>query len=128
MLVTNLPDGSVLYEGRADHFSQEWNVAPTKDKVVLPDGRPAVRWQKESGQTAYTTILPYLWSILKTLPRDRQMVKNRVKLCEACGAELKMVKETEQCWSFACDKCKSVEVHGKDFLGGTIGQGLKEPR
>ena len=127
MLLTRQPDGSLLVEVRGDHFTTAYRAAHVSQRVVLPDGRPAVREAKPDGVT-YTTIHGKAWEILKTLPRNRPLIQNKVKLCEACGAELKVSREYEGCWCFTCPKCKSVETHDKRLIGGTWGQGEKEKR
>jgi len=127
MLLTRLPDGSLMIECRADQFSAEYKAAPIHERVVLDDRRPAVRKVTDQGIT-YTTIHPYIWEVLKALPRNRPMVQNKIKLCQGCGSEMKVSREYEGCWCFTCDKCKSVETHDKRLIGGTFGAGEKEKR
>ena len=127
MLLTRQPDGSLLIEGRADHFSQLWKAAPVASRVVLPDGRPAVREVKMEGVT-YTTIHGRAWEVLRVLPRNRAILHSRTKLCEFCSTELKVSKEYETVWCFTCPVCKSVETHSKQMIGGTLGAGTKEKR
>ena len=127
MLLTRQSDGSLLIEGRADHFSQLWKAAPIANRVVLEDKRPAVRQVTEQGVT-FTTIHPYSWEVLRRLPRNRAILHSRTKLCEFCSAELKVSKEYETVWCFTCPVCKSVETHSKQMIGGTVGAGEKEKR
>src|SRR3990167_5759826 len=129
MLITPQKDGSTLVEVRGQEFSEAWRTCRPAQKVVLDDKRPAVRRITANG-TSYITLHRDAWATLKgnmaKLPMGQAKVKNRVKLCDWCGAELRMIKELTTCWSFQCPKCNSVEVHDKKVLGGTIGQGVVE--
>lgn len=123
--VYDVGDGSVVIEGRADEFSKEWRAAPLHDRLVMPDGRPAVRQATELGPILFM-MYPAAWDRLKKLPRGRLIICNRTKLCELCGTELRMVRELETMWCFRCPSCRSVESHSKDLVGGTLGAGEKE--
>lgn len=129
MLITPQKDGSVLVEVRGQEFSEAWRTANDAAKVVLQDRRPAVRRISANG-TQYITLHRMAWATLKgnmaNLPVGQARIRNRVKLCDWCGAELKIIKELTNCWSFQCPKCNSVEVHDKLIIGGTQGQGEKE--
>jgi hypothetical protein len=127
MLLTKQPDGSLLIECRGDQFTQAWQVALQPEKVLMSDGRPAVRKETALG-TTFTTIHRHAWDILKGLPRNRPMVSGKIRLCEWCGGEMKVSREYESCWCFVCPRCKSSEIHSKHLVGGTVGGGEKEKR
>jgi hypothetical protein len=125
MLLSKRPDGSLLIECRADQFTEAWKAALQTERVVLQDGRPAVRRANTLGIT-FTTIHPHAWEILRKLPRNRPKVANKIRLCEWCGYTLKVSREYEDVWCFTCDRCRSSEVHSKLLVGGTIGAGERE--
>lgn len=127
MLLTRQHDGSLLIEDRGDRFTQAWRLALQHERVVMADGRPAIRKDSPLGVT-YTTVHRHAWDLLKKLPRNRPMVQNRIRLCEWCGNEMKVAREFESCWAFHCPKCKSSEVWGKNLVGGTVGGGEEEKR
>jgi cytochrome c2 len=37
-----------------------------------------------------------------------------------------VVKEFERIWTFRCPTCHSVEIQGKNRIGGTVGGGERE--
>ena len=125
MLLTNRPDGSLLIECRGDVFTKAWKVALQHEKVIMPDGRPAVRKDGPLGVT-WTTVHRHAWDILKKLPRNRPMVQGKIRLCEWCGHEMKVAREFESCWAFKCAVCQSSEIHSKKLVGGTYGAGEHE--
>lgn len=126
MQITKISPTESICDMRGDQFTKVWKEATVAQRVVLPDKRPAVRKLQLDGHIMYYTVHPILWDILKQLPRNRPMVENNRKICEACGNILKVSREYETCWAFTCDKCKSSEVHDKKVIGGTFGQGEKE--
>jgi phage FluMu protein Com len=101
------------------------------EQVVMDDHRPAIRRQNELGLTYYT-IAGALWEILQHLPRAQQKVENRVIRCDACGSDMKVVREYDGggqgpgYWCFKCPKCKSTEIWSKAIIGGTLQAGEKE--
>ncbi len=125
MLITPQADGTILIEGRADHFSDAWKQAQRKDRLILDDGRPAVRKLHDDGRIVITTVHPNAWDILKQLPRSRT-APSKTRLCEWCGSELKVTREMEQYWVFHCPSCQSAETWDKGIVGGTAGAGEKE--
>ena len=125
MKLSRRPDGALLVEDRGDQFTRAWKSARRDEKVVLTDGRPAVRKQTDLG-VMYLTIHQHAWDLLKQLPRNRPMIHNRVKLCEWCGNELRMAREMEGYWIFKCTRCTSSEIHDKRLIGGTRGAGEHE--
>jgi hypothetical protein len=54
------------------------------------------------------------------------MLSAKGRLCELCNAPLKATREFTHAWTFSCEVCKSVEIHGKAQVGGTIGAGEVE--
>lgn len=131
MLMSRLPDGSLLIELTGRQFTEKWTTAAKADKVVLDDQRPAVRAKGDLG-TTYYTILGRLWEVLRARPRGQAKVENRVMRCDACGADMKLTHEYDGggkgvgCWTFACDVCKSREIWSKDIVGGTARGGERE--
>lgn len=108
-------DGMPVIEGRADEFSREWRAADRKDRIVLPDKRPAVLCHNELGDLVFT-IHPEAWDRLKRLPRDRRIIANRRRLCEFCGSELRCWKDDREFWYFHCRSCTSTELHSKNLV------------
>ena len=129
MLLTRQPDGSLLVEGRADHFSQLWKAARPEQRIVLDDKRPAVRKEAADGVTV-TTIHPKSWDIIQYLKRhDKLTAVPRRRQCEFCQSELKVAKEVSKgYWTFSCPNCHSTEIHDKRMIGGSWEQGDKEKR
>lgn len=125
MRLTRLEDGTLLVETRWDEFRTEYKRAPLGQRLVLDDGRPAAR----SSPGTLMAPHPVAWQLvrhwLKTRHPDAPAPK-RVRLCEACGSEMTVVRELAWTWCFRCPKCSSLEVHGKDVIGGQIGAGEKE--
>jgi hypothetical protein len=133
MLVERLRDGSHVFAGRFDEFLREWRSSPQSSHVILPDKRPAVRREPDvmSERASYVTVHPHVWEYVR--PRLKMLMATRAhpkrsRLCQACGAEMKVVQEMSDTWSFACEICKSVEIHGKNLIGGVIGAGEVEKK
>ena len=130
MLITHRPDGSTLIELTGRQFGEKYREATPAERVVMDDKRPAVRRVSDLGVTYYT-IAGLLWEILRGLPRRQPKVQNRVMRCDACGSDMQVTHEYEATataagyWTFACPKCKSREIWGKDIVGGGKG-GEKE--
>lgn len=129
-LITKQPDGSLLIETRLDHFLEKWKVAALHDKLMLDGGRPAVRTQDDQGVNL-TTIHPAMWervrAVIKPLLNKGDLDHpSRGRMCELCGTELKLRRETESAWVFHCDACLTNEIHGKKFVGGQLGAGERE--
>lgn len=129
-LFTKQPDGSLLIETRLDHFLEKWKVAALHDKLVLADQRPAVRTIDDQGVNL-TTIHPAMWESVRTfikplLKKAELDHPSRGRMCELCGATLKLRRETESAWVFHCEVCETSEIHGKAFVGGVIGSGERE--
>ena len=62
---------------------------------------------------------------LHTLVQTRQHPP-RTRLCEACGTAMRLTHEWSEVWTFACERCHSAEIWGKDVVGGTRGAGTRE--
>jgi len=134
-LLERYSDGGLMFNDRWDRFCQSWRVATPRERVVLNDGRPAIRREpspdEEDGEITYTTIAPALWEKIKQRQREAFALTPpppRTRLCQACRAPLKVAREYGDCWTFVCDQCKSTEIHGKDLVGGTWGAGEAEKR
>ena len=136
MRISHLRDRSIVFESGWNELRVKWIAAELKDKLVLEDGRPAVRlYVDESGRHSYQSLYPAIWAMVKEQQRHRiqapgQPVRHpkRARLCQQCGAEMELTKEYGSTWSFACKQCKSSEVHGKHLVGGTEGAGDVETR
>ena len=129
-LLTQLPDGSWLIEGRLDHFLEKWKTATVHEKVVLPDKRPAVLSVSDEGLSV-VTIHPEAWDRVRAkveplLQAGGLTHPHRTRLCEFCGTELKLKREMNDCWVFWCTSCETAEIQSKRLVGGTLGQGEKE--
>ena len=127
MLLDRLPNRSPVFGLRWDEFKAEWAKATQAQKTMLGDGRPAVRHEGEP--PSYMSIHPHVWEIIR--PKLKALfqggnVPKRVRLCEACNSELKVVQEQEQVWIFKCEFCGSREIQAKSRIGGQIGAGEKE--
>lgn len=134
MLIDRRRDGSLVFNCRWDHFVKEWRGAPLNRRVVLDDGRPAVRRPPEEdqqGTETYTTIAPALWDTIKKRQREAfggNPPPPRTRLCQACRQPMRMVREYSDVWCFKCDTCGSSETWGKQIVGGTRGAGEIEKR
>ena len=133
MIFSRRPDGGLLFETRWDLFSAEWRVASAKERVILEDGRPAIRREAtdEDGEVAFTTLAPELWNRIRARQREAFLMNPppaRTRLCQACRAEMRVTKEYENVWCFRCSVCGSSETWGKDVVGGTRGAGETEKR
>lgn len=122
-----LPDGTPIFSVRWDVFRSDWKSALPSQRVVLDDGRPAVH--SRDGDS-YVTIDHALWEVVRAKFRESLVSgpRKREHLCEACHTPMHVTHEYEHAWTFTCDRCKSAEVHGKSFVGGTEGAGEKEAR
>ena len=125
MKMDTLPDGTPIFSLRWDEFRSDWKLAVPPQRVVLDDGRPAVR--SLSGDS-YVTIAWPLWECVRERFRESLVTtaKKREHLCEACHTPMKITHEYEHAWTWTCDVCKSAEIHGKTIVGGTIGAGEHE--
>ena len=135
MILERYTDGGLMFAIRWDLFAQEWRTATPKERVVLNDGRPAIRREPtegdEDGETTYTTLVPALWDEINKRQKEAFAIHPpppRTRFCQACRAELKVAREYEAVWCFSCPRCGSAETWGKDVLGGSIGAGEKEKR
>lgn len=118
----------LLYEDRFDKLRANWRAAPLHRRIVLTDGRPAVL---SSDNTLASTIPMPVWQEVKRKLRrteDFHLLPQeaRTRHCEMCTTPLKVTREYSHAWTFKCPSCKSVEVHGKSQVGGTIGAGEVE--
>lgn len=127
--------GALLFNDRWDRFSVLWRTSPAKERVVLDDGRPAIRREpspdEEGGEVTFTTLAPELWNRIKSRQREAFVMNPpppRTRLCLACRGEMKVSREYEAVWCFRCPTCGSSETWGKDLLGGSVGSGEKEKR
>ena len=135
MILTRRKDGGLVFEERWDRFCSEWRAASAKERVVLDDGRPAVRREPrpedEDGEVTFTTLAPALWERIKSRQRAAFAMEpppKRVRLCQACRAEMGVAREYESVYCFRCPVCGSSETWGKQIVGGTFGAGEKEKR
>jgi len=133
MIFSRRKDGGLLFETRWDRFVAEWRTATDAERVVLEDGRPAIRREPtpedEDGDVTYTTLAPRLWEEIKHRQREAFALApapKRTRLCQACRGTMRVAREYEDCWTFKCYACSSSEVWGKDVLGGARGAGEKE--
>ena len=118
-----------LVEDRWDLLAANWKRAPLAKRIILTDGRPAVL--SKDGSVASTVPMPVWQVIRKRLKRteDFHLIgtpKSRERVCEMCAASLQVSREYTHAWAFKCPVCKSVELHGKDKVGGVIGAGEEE--
>lgn len=135
MLLERYRDGALMFSVRWDKFAQDWRTATAKERVVLDDGRPAIRREPaegdEDGEVTYTTLAPELWNRIKSRQREAFAMNPpppRTRLCQACRAPLKVSREYEAVWTFRCETCGSSETWGKQEVGGSWGAGEKEKR
>ena len=125
-----LPDGSLLIEGRLDHFLEKWKASDRSNRLVLDDKRPAVRTFDDQGINL-TTIHPEAWDRVKLiitplLKHGELDHPSRHRLCEFCGSDLKVAKELHDSWVFRCPSCETSEIHAKAIVGGQMGAGEPE--
>ena len=131
VLIERLPDRSLVFCCTWREFLQAWRQADQAHRVVLPDGRPAARTDGEGEvPPSYTSLHPHVWPVLRARLKEAFALvppsSKRVRLCEACRSELKVSREESMVWHFKCETCGSIEIYGKDFVGGTPGAGEKE--
>lgn len=129
-LLTQLPDGSWLIEGRLDHFLAKWRTAQQFQKTVLPDKRPAVLSMSDEG-LSIVTLHPEAWDRVRSkveplLKAGQLQHPHKQRLCEFCGTELKLKRELNDCWVFWCASCETSEIQSKRLVGGTLGAGEEE--
>ena len=130
MLLTRRPDGTILFEGTWRDFMSEWRAATPADRVVLADGRPAVA-RRQVEPPNFFTIHGQVWEIVRprlTAAMQGAPPKKRERLCEVCRTPMGVAREFTDVWSFKCPACRSVQMFGKDVIGGTHGAGEKETR
>lgn len=130
-LFSKRPDGSTVISMSFTEWGKIFGAAADEEKVVLEDGRPAVRREPMMRDlpATYVTLHHAAWDELTRAERRyhreflSQPQPSRSRLCSACGAELKVKREWHRMWGFYCPRCQSPELLGKDLYGGTIGQG-----
>lgn len=130
MFIDRLPSGSPAFCLRWTDFLKEWRTADHADKCVLPDGRPAVRRDGDPRPT-YTTVSMPFWDILRHKLKAAYAARpapKRVRLCAGCLTEMEVARELAEVWTFRCKRCRSVEIHSKRIVGGTLGAGETEKR
>lgn len=128
MLLDRQPDGTIIFSMTWKLFIADWRAATSENKVILDDGRPAVR-RPETDPVSYVTLYAAIWPEIRYKLQEMMALtppKKRERLCELCRNSMTVSREYEGCWTFVCDVCKSTEIHGKDHVGGTIGQGERE--
>lgn len=127
MLLDRLPSGSPVFSLAWKQFADEWRTTDQRHHAVLDDGRPAVI--HDGDPPSYHTVAAALWEHVR--PRLAALLATRQhparhRLCEACGTAMRLTHEWTDVWTFACERCGSVEAWGKDVVGGTIGAGARE--
>lgn len=134
-LIARYRDGGLLFNERWDRFSVQWRTSAPHERVILDDGRPAIRREpnpiEPDGEVTYVTLASALWDTIKKRQKAAFAMEPpppRTRLCQACRAEMKVSREYEAVWCFRCEACGSSETWGKDVLGGTQGSGEKEKR
>lgn len=119
-----------VIEVQSTEFWGAMKAAPKDARVVLPDNRPGVKRQTDLGDVILT-LYPAVWAMqkrkLKEL-RGYDLIQpvSRTRLCQICLTPMKVTREMEQLWVMKCPACKSTEMWGKQFVGGTWGAGEKE--
>ena len=97
MRISHLRDGSLVFESGWAELRAKWVAAETKDKVLLEDGRPAVRLyvDEPDGRHSYQSIYPAIWEMVREQQRHRSQAlgtdvrhPKRSRLCQQCGAEM----------------------------------------
>ena len=129
MLFDRQPDGTIIFSGTWKDYVAERHKATPDQRVVLDDGRPAIRRVSEAGEISYVTIYEQIWPEIRRKLKDMMALtppKKRERLCELCRNPLRVAREYGGCWTFVCDTCKSTEIHGKDRVGGVVGAGEAE--
>lgn len=129
MLIDRLASGSPVFSLTWKQFLVEWRRSDQRHRAVLDDGRPAVIHDGEP--PSYHTVVPALWAHVKPQLQERLVLRQhppRARLCEACGTPMHLTHEWSEVWTFACERCGSVEAWGKDVVGGTWGAGEVERR
>mgnify|MGYP001561557671 CR=1 FL=1 len=135
MFLERRPDGGLVFNDRWDRFSVSWRQATDAERVVLEDGRPAIRREplpdETDGEVTFTTLAPELWERIKSRQREAFALAPpppRTRWCQACRAAMVVSREYDVVWCFRCPTCGSSETWGKDVLGGTRGAGETEKR
>lgn len=123
-------DGVAVIPEKAKTFWTAMRDAPASDRVVLPDGRPALRSVSQVG-TFYRTLHPLIWQASRKILKEygaRALVQpvSRTRLCQSCLTPMAVKRELEGIWVLACPMCESVELWGKQLVGGTQGAGDRE--
>ena len=129
MILDRNPDGTIIFSGTWKDYVAERRKARPDQRVVLDDGRPAIRRISEAGEVSYVTLYLSIWPEIRHKLKDMMALtlpKKREHLCELCRTPMTVAREFEGCWTFVCDVCKSTEIHGKSVIGGTIGGGEPE--
>ena len=99
-------------------------VDPTK-LMVLPDSRPAVALNAE--RTSYITLHEALWAEIERIRRRGGLtITKRERACPQCGVPMRMTHEYTDVWTFQCPQCNSIDMQGKQRVGGTAGAGEEE--
>lgn len=130
MRMLRLRDHTLVFEVPWDTFRASWRQADAPRRLVLDDGRPAVR----AATGDFLETLP--WGVWEACRRwfdqygEPEPARKRERLCTTCTTPLTLVREHSQTWAFACPRCHAVEVWGKTGprgIGGTPGVGDREP-
>lgn len=128
ILLDRRPDGTIVFSGTWREFISDWRAATPDNRVILDDGRPAVR-RPAADPVTFFTIYPQIWPEIRHKLKEMLALappKKRERLCELCRNPMTVSREYEGAWCFVCDVCKSTEIHGKSIIGGTVGQGERE--
>lgn len=129
MLFTPQPNGSLLVElDTWREFRAKWRDAPPDHRIVLADKRPAVLDPHADPLTDRPTLYTphwHIWSCVRNLQQLDMPAESRTMRCASCNEPMKPI-EHETYWKFACERCHSREIWGKDAVGGTIGAGERE--
>lgn len=130
MLLDRQRDGTIIFSGTWKEFIADWKAATPDNRVILDDGRPAVR-RPDADPVTYFTIYPQIWPEIRHKLKAMMALtppKKRERLCELCRNPMRVSREYEGAWCFTCQVCRSTEIHGKDHVGGVWGAGEKEKK
>lgn len=133
MFLLRRRDGSLEFQQDWKTFRDDWVAADQAHRVVLDDGRPAVRRDPPSleDKPSYLTIYPNVWESVRHQMKAAFAAAppaKRIRLCPNCRSEMKVAREFEDVWAFVCDRCKQTDILAKSLIGGTQGAGEREKR
>ena len=69
--------------------------------------------------------MPVVPAFAKQIPCRNEECRDSIQQKPYDWRPMKMIKETHDAWSFKCETCGFLNGFSKNYVGGTLGQGVR---